>query len=552
MRSTTLFIVFVLSLLANPLVSRAQNSGTPTCESTLVGISQNSDLNQRKNDLKKLLDVNLRAPCVVELLILPNASQATRLILWNIFKGSTENLQQAGATASGTSGSTNLISKNFTSHILSFASEYGAITESTSGQTTTAAGTLDGVPLALEGHTQGLFAECGANLVSGSTCLPSKWFNSLGRISYSVSLDSTPGSQLSGTTVGAPQGNAQEVNVNTTGTPIRVSQITVKVVLIQPPSTFDNFTKALQQLSQQKSSASTSPTASSSVTDPGKTLQEAQDTLIGYQNGAQNYTSWIDGATDSLVKAGPAQIVGEWRKLSSQLAAVLEQGGPDKKGPTDDQLMQAALTFASAFAGYAAAERMFYNTQQVPKPVLSLAYNLNRPSNQPSNSVFQLIYGQKIGAKWTLTGNAAVSIYNSAPSSSIPGASYLRDVQAGVEVDRDLGTLWLLGPATACGTYYFQYQSSPAILNVNPSQPNNGITITGLPSNATQIFAQKGSINVAQVKLALGSTKSNWKFPVAVSWSNRTELITKSTWRAQIGITYDFDSLLAGTSKSAQ
>jgi hypothetical protein len=213
--------------------------------------------------------------------------------------------------------------------------------------------------------------------------------------------------------------------------------------------------------------------------------------------------------------------------------------------------MQAALSFASAFAGYAAAERLFYNTQQVPKPVLSFAYNLNRPTNQPSNSVFQLIYGQTVGTKWTLTANGAVSIYNSAPSSSVPGASYLRDVQAGFEADRDLGSLWILGPATACGAYYFQYQSSPAILNVNPSQPISGITITGLPSTATQIFTQKGSINVAQLKLAFGSSKSNWKFPVSVTWSNRTELITKSTGRAQIGISYDFDSLLSGTSKSA-
>lgn len=331
------------------------------------------------------------------------------------------------------------------------------------------------------------------------------------------------------------------MSVNTTGTPISVSQITAKVVLIQPPSTFDNFTKALQQLNKSAGAATNTQGSSSSLSDSGKALQEAQQVLIAYQDGAQNYQSWVDKATDTLMTAGPANIVGEWQKLSSSLASVLEQGGPEKKGPTEQQLMHTALTFASAFAGYAAAERMFYNTQQLPKPVLSFAYNLSRLANQPSNSVFQLIYGQTIGTKWTLTGNGAVSIYNSSPSSSIPGASYLRDIQAGIEVDRNLGSLWFFGPATACGTYYFQYQSSPAILNVNPSQPINGVTISGLPSNATQIFAQKGSIHVAQAKLALGSTKSNWKFPNAVSWSNRTELITKSTWRAQFGITYDFD-----------
>jgi hypothetical protein len=530
--------------LAGVSVSRAQAPPVPTCESALIAISGNPDVNQRKTELKKLLNVNLRPACVVELLILPNASQATTMILWNLFKSSTKSLQQNGSTESGTSGSTNLISKNLTSHILSFASEYGAITQSTSGQTTTVNGTADGIPLALAGHTQGLFAECGANILPGSKCLPSKWFNSLGRISYSLSLDSTPGSTLSGTAVGASQGNAQQVSVKTTATPISVSQIIGKVVLIQPRSTFDNFTQALNQLSSQKSDQST-------LTGPGSTLQKAQDTLIAYQDGAQDYSAWVDQATDTLKNAGPGEIVSKWRNLSSQLAGVLEHGSLSQKGPTEVQLMQAALSFASAFAGYAAAERLFYNTQQLPKPALSFAYNLNRPANQPSNSVFQLIYGQTVGTKWTLTTNGAVSVYNSAPSSSVPGASSLRDVQAGFEADRDLGSLWILGPATACGAYYFQYQSSPAILNVNSSQPISGITITGLPSTATQIFAQKGSIHVGQVRLALGSSKSNWKFPVSVTWSNRTELITKSTWRAQIGISYDFDSLLSGTNKSA-
>lgn len=544
MKSSIRFFLLCGISLVGIYASQAQAPLAPTCENALVAISSDPDVNQRKEDLKKMLNVNLRPPCVVELLILPEASQATRMILFNLFKSATQNLQQNGSTAGGTNGSTNLVSKNLTSQILAFASEYGAITESTSGQTTTVSGTVDGIPLALEAHTQGLFAECGANIVPGSKCLPSKWFDSLGRISYSLSLDSTPGSTLTGTAVGPPQGNAQQVSVNTAGSPIGMSQITGKVVLVQPSATFDSFTKALKQLSSQQKD-------SSALTGPGTTLQKAQDALSAYQDGAQDYLAWVDQATDKLKQAGPGEIISEWRKLSSELAAVLERGSLAKKGPTEQQLIQTALSFASAYAGYASAERLFYNTQQLPKPVLSAAYNLNRPANQPSNSVFQLIWGQSLGTKWTLTANGAVSLYNSAPSSSVRGARSLRDVQAGFEADRDLGPLWILGPATASGAYYFQYQSSPAILNVNPSQPISGISITGLPSTATQIFAQKGSIHVAQLKLALGSSKSSWKFPVSVTWSNRTELITKPTWRAQIGITYDFDSLLSGTSKSA-
>jgi hypothetical protein len=102
-----------------------------------------------------------------------------------------------------------------------------------------------------------------------------------------------------------------------------------------------------------------------------------------------------------------------------------------------------------------------------------------------------------------------------------------------------------MGDSTASGTYYFQYQSSPAILNVTPGSPLNGITIIGLPSNATQIFTQKGSIHVFQLKYGLG-TGTNVKFPIAVTYSNRTELIAHPTWGLQFGVTYDFTSLLGG------
>jgi hypothetical protein len=148
---------------------------------------------------------------------------------------------------------------------------------------------------------------------------------------------------------------------------------------------------------------------------------------------------------------------------------------------------------------------------------------------------------------WTFTANVAGSIYNSEPAASIPGASRLRDVQAGAEADRVLPKIWLVGQTTLSAAYYFQYQSSPSILDVTPGNPIPGITFTGLPSDATQVFVQKGNINLAQVKWAIG-TGTNLRFPVAFSYSNRTELVAKPDWRGQFGISYDFSSLLSGGS----
>lgn len=83
---------------------------------------------------------------------------------------------------------------------------------------------------------------------------------------------------------------------------------------------------------------------------------------------------------------------------------------------------------------------------------------------------------------------------------------------------------------------------------MTPGSPVNGITFTGLPSTATQIFTQKGNINVAQVRYGFG-TGTNLKFPIAVTWSNRTELIAHPTWGLQFGVSYDFSSLLSAAKK---
>jgi len=60
------------------------------------------------------------------------------------------------------------------------------------------------------------------------------------------------------------------------------------------------------------------------------------------------------------------------------------------------------------------------------------------------------------------------------------------------------------------------------------------------------VYAQKGQIHVAQGKFTFCPGKSSITLPVAFTWSNRTELITKPTWGGQIGISYDFDSLFSG------
>jgi hypothetical protein len=205
------------------------------------------------------------------------------------------------------------------------------------------------------------------------------------------------------------------------------------------------------------------------------------------------------------------------------------------------------ISVASSLNAYLASLNTFFEGLR-GTPVLSMEYDYNTPASQPSNSTIRLI-GQYSKSNWTGTLNAAGSFYNSTPSSAIPGAGRVRDFQVAAETTYNFGKGKtpnpVFGNSTVSLAYYYQDQTSPAILNVTPGQPVTGITFTGLPSTATQVYAARGVINIAQAKFTLNPANSGFNIPVSVTWSNRTELVTSPAWKGQIGISYDLDSLFS-------
>ena len=520
----TRLVVVVVVILHFCVISKvhAQNP----CRDLVRSARQSQDVYK----MKAVLDVRLTPACVVELLLLRKDSHLLNSIVMSAYKNATSKVQQNGSSA-GTGGSTNLISKGLTSKLLSLASEYGALTQTSSGQTTTFSGAMDGIPLALEAHTFDLIAECPLNLL-GTPCIRSGLLDVLGKISYSISLNTTQASQLKGTATGTMQGTAQQVSVQSTGSQGTVSQVTGKVVIWKPAVKFKTLSDALQKLDANDPSK-VQPTADA--------LKSAFDVLVKYQqNAGTRWEKWRDDTAASLVMS--ADVLNDWASKGDSLAKVLEEGQIANNAPTDDELTQAALNYAAAYATFVSAERLFFESSTLTKPVLTFEYDENRPNSQPTNSVFRIIYNQTVKG-WTLTGNGAASIYDSTPASSIPGSQKLRDVQLGAQGDHSVGKWGILGSPTFSVAYYFQDQTSPAILNVTPSGPVSGVTFAGLSSNASQVFAKKGNIQIGQLRLTLGDPKSGWSVPISITGSSRTELITATKLGGQVGISYDFDSL---------
>jgi hypothetical protein len=300
---------------------------------------------------------------------------------------------------------------------------------------------------------------------------------------------------------------------------------------------------------------------------------------------------WIAQAADQLWIAGKAdpsgaQMLTAWENMADPLVDAVEKAAADSKLYSDTQIASMLAQFAQAYQAYVNSEWMATITQQLAlPPIFSVEYDVNRPTGQPSNSVVRGIYQKSFLPKTattktastgssaapasgsagnaksassttptpilTLTVNGAVSFYNS-NQSDVPGAGYLRDAQFAAEIGHDFSlNSSALGQLnfTLSTAGYYQDQSSPAILNVTAGAPVDGVTFVGLPSTATKVFGETGNIGLWQLKLTTGSG-SSVKVPLSVTYSNRTELITKPTWKAQIGISYDFDSLLPSSSSS--
>jgi hypothetical protein len=179
-------------------------------------------------------------------------------------------------------------------------------------------------------------------------------------------------------------------------------------------------------------------------------------------------------------------------------------------------------------------------------PLLAIKYLYSRPANQPDTHDFSVIFSYGWTSGTQLTFNGAGSIYGAGRPSN---ANYDRvhDAQLSAELDKTFGST-SNPPAVLSLAGYGQYQPSASVLSINASNlaPNTDIT---LPANGTQVLVgTAGWLGIVQGKLTLNLAKSI-SIPLAVKWSNKTELLADTDWRGQIGISYDFSSLVNAIGK---
>jgi len=462
-----------------------------------------------------------RPPCLAEIL-LQDAVERTQFGEFIKRLESRRTDKQAGSSA-GTGGSTNLVSKGTTAKVLSFAAEYGALTESVNKQVVTVQGSLDGLPAALVRHQVLPYCPTSA---PAPECVHRRLFESLRRFSYGVSFDTSETAQ--GVTGTASDGSRDAAPATFTARGRSITAVTARAVLVNSrddaSTVFHSaWVKAMKQQPPELGEAADK-------------LLASMQSLLDLVENMPEYGPWQRDTVAALERAPNDAIDAVWLERAHVLAGIVRLEDPS------------ATKLADAFVKAGVVYR-FEQDQLVAaiaeKPVLTLQYDYKHAAAHPSTSTMRLVFDKGFRRVWSFAVNGAVELYDQKPSADIPDAGHVRDAQFAVQVQRDLGTLAFLGSAAVSGAYYFQYQQSPAILEVEPGAPLPGITFTTFPPAATEVFAAKGHLHVAQLRLVLGPSGSSARFPIAISYSNRTELVTRPVLRGEIGVSYDFDSLFA-------
>lgn len=438
--------------------------------------------------------------------------------------------KHAGGEA-GTEG-TSVVAQGPAAKVLSAAVEYGALTRGVEGQVVTLRGNLAGLPSALV--QKNVFPYCPAGPSRSEFCVGHSILSLLRRVSVSASFDGARGAQVTGTPAGTTTGG-----VATAGTAQPVTftadrrQLAGGSARLELWNRRDVTSKGFQDQWRQKVGAA----MSASAADLQATAGDFTDRLLA----VPGYDQWQRQTAQALTAAGTdgARVVEALQQRLDMLIGMARAAGVDLDAPASR-----ALGSYSRF--FLAQDDLIDSLAR--QPVVALEYGFSRPQGSVETRTARLIADLPLTTRTKLVANGAWTMYQHLPAGLPAGTSKTRDYQVGLQLEHSLGAQSIVGPAVLVLAAYHQAQRAPALFEIDPSAPLPGIAFTGLPEAAATVFTEVGDITLGQLKLVV-APGGGLKIPLSVTYSNRTELVAKPVWRAQVGLAYDLDALLGAVRK---
>lgn len=424
---------------------------------------------------------------------------------------------QTGANAN-TNGTTNLVSKPTTTDLISLAAESGAFTETVNGTTLTAQANVNGLRRYLAGDN---FASLNPTAL-----------DLLQHVTVTATFNVVQGGTTSATTTGQA----------TSTTPTSITSVLLPSQNLSFNSVGASF--ALYRPYTPTSSAFGKAWAAAIVKNQDAITKASQQLFLDYQKAIPRQGQVF---TSPAVKAA----LDTWNQKAVD----------DEKAKDFPKFVSDFVTFVNAIFGDLETNPSFYQNilsaagdtaqlQQVRNTVLDIArgslatfkYTYSTPPDKPAThdatAVVSYVWGKgNEGAQ--LTFNAAGSWFASIPA----GAKYgrVKDYQISGQFDQPIGADRSSPKAVLSVAGYGQYQYAANVLNVTVANVVPGTNIS-VPPNSQVFTSTAGWIGVAQTKLVFNVGKGT-SIPIALKWSNKTDLLTGGNWKGQFGISYDLSAL---------
>ena len=164
--------------------------------------------------------------------------------------------------------------------------------------------------------------------------------------------------------------------------------------------------------------------------------------------------------------------------------------------------------------------------------LVTFDYTNNREANAPNTSNFTFIAEKGPGGRTDLTFNASLTIFDKKPV-ILPGSTSgpigrIRDFSFAGQFDIPFGSVREAGQFVLWGSGRYQRLLEDSFTQGGTMVPNT-----------------QGDIAVGQIGLRIPIKGLGIKFPISVSFANRTDLIKEKEVRANFGFTFDLDTIFA-------
>lgn len=394
--------------------------------------------------------------------------------------------KQVGSSSSN-SGSTSLVTKGGTPAVLGFAVENGALERDISGSTVT----FRGNPVGLIDTLRGLAFMTALEGDSPATRI-------LRKTSFAFSFDTNRGSQP-----GVFTGTKQQLSAFSG----RIEFINKRDPRLREyKNDWENFLSVNAQPFLDTLVDSKDVLIERVASGPGLPIVE--------QWRDKALETWYEETQAEITKAAPGNVE---TVMKAQLAKL-----PIQELSADT--VTALTNFARRFGVYLEGRKRILD--RVAKgTVATFEFTNQRNVNEPDTLNFKGIYETAFGGKADFTFNGSLTLFNKQP---VINASRVRDFQFAGQLDLPLGDV------TKGGQFVLSASAKYQRLIENASN------LAGAAMPGT-----KGDIAIGQIKLAIPIKGLGIKFPISVTFANRTELIKEKTIRGNFGVTFDLDSILA-------